>query len=193
MLYLIGGCGRSSKSTLAGRIGKRHGVPWFPLDALKMGLCKGASLLEVDPDRDELETADQLWPIIEPLLDHLIFEDRPYTVEGVNLRPAAIARFIADTEGSVRACFLGYPDVAIEAKASAVALHPGPPTDWLHRTGVDNVRRYLEASQAISNRLRVECQAAGLSFFDTGVAFDPALDAAEQYLVSPVADVRKLV
>ena len=36
MLYLVGGCSRSGKSTLAGQMRVRHGVPWFPLDALKM-------------------------------------------------------------------------------------------------------------------------------------------------------------
>lgn len=44
MLYIVGGCSRSGKSILAGRMCSRHGIPWFSLDALKMGLYLGAPL-----------------------------------------------------------------------------------------------------------------------------------------------------
>ena len=111
MLYLIGGCSRSGKSTLAERMRVRHGIPWFPLDALKMGLHLGAPSLGIYPEDDDLETADRMWPIIQGVLDHLLFDGRDYLVEGVNIRPHLIARFIGETDEPVRACFLGYPEV----------------------------------------------------------------------------------
>ncbi|MCB8829211.1 hypothetical protein LJD47_29795, partial [Escherichia coli] len=101
MLYIVGGCSRSGKSILAGRMCARHGVPWFTLDALKMGLHLGARSLGVLPGADDLGTADQMWPIIEPILDHAIFDRRDYLVEGVNLRPQAVARFIQEADQPV--------------------------------------------------------------------------------------------
>ncbi len=98
MLYIVGGCSRSGKSILAGRMGERHGIPWFSLDALKMGLHLGAPSLGIAPDADDLDTADLMWPIVEPILDHAIFDRRDYLVEGVNLRPQTVARLIADTD-----------------------------------------------------------------------------------------------
>ena len=66
MLYLVGGCSRSGKSTLAERIRVQHGVPWFPLDALKMGLHLGASSLGIHPDEDVLcSRASHAW--VRPL------------------------------------------------------------------------------------------------------------------------------
>ena len=65
----------------------RHGVPWFPLDALKMGLHFGAPSLGIHPDDDDLETADRMWPIIKGALEHLIWDGRDYLVEGDNLCP----------------------------------------------------------------------------------------------------------
>ena len=50
MLYLVAGCSRSGKSVLAERMRVRHGVPWFPLDALTMGLARGAPALGIDPE-----------------------------------------------------------------------------------------------------------------------------------------------
>src|SRR6516164_4815039 len=133
MLYLIGGCSRSGKSLLAERMRARHGVPWFPLDALKMGLHLGAPSLGIHPDDDDLETADRMWPIIKGILEHLIWDGRDYLAEGDNLRPQTVAGFIRDTDTPVRVCFLGYPDVAIESKAMHVAQHTGLPNDWLNQ------------------------------------------------------------
>jgi predicted kinase len=64
MLYLVGGCSRSGKSLLAERMRAKHGIPWFSLDALKMGLFHGAPTLGIDPNADDLLTADQLSPIV---------------------------------------------------------------------------------------------------------------------------------
>ena len=50
----------------------RHGVPWFTLDALKMGLYLGAPSLGVHPDDDDLETADRMWPIIKGVIENLV-------------------------------------------------------------------------------------------------------------------------
>jgi hypothetical protein len=183
MLYIVGGCSRSGKSTLAERMRTRHGVPWFPLDALKMGLYLGAPSYGVNPDDEDIETADLMWPIVTGALEHLIFDGRDYLVEGVNLRPQTVAQFIIETDEPVRSCFLGYPEAAIETKAMDVAQYAGAPKDWLHRTGPDNVRRYLKASRSLSRVLRDDCAAIGLPFFDTGADFHAALAAAERALV----------
>ena len=170
---------------LAERMRAHHGVPWFTLDALKMGLYLGAPSLEVLPQADDLCTADQMWPIIEPILDHAVFDGRDYLVEGVNLRPTAVATFIQESDQPVRACFLGYPDMNVEDKAREVARHTGPPTDWLHRTGAENVRRYLGVSRQLSRQLRDDCNSFGIPFVDTGADFHAGLDAAERALVHP--------
>lgn len=167
---------------LAARMCARHGIPWFALDALKMGLHLGAPALGVMPAGDDLATADRMWPIVEPILDHAIFDRRDYLVEGVNLRPATVARFIQECDEPVRACFLGYPDIRIEAKAMHVARHSGPPTDWLHRTGTENVRRFLKISRALSRSFRDECATLDIPFVDTGADFQAGVAAAEHVL-----------
>ena len=185
MLYIVGGCSRSGKSLLAERMRLRHGVPWFPLDALKMGLYLGAPSLGVDPEDDDLETADRMWPIIKGVLEHLIFDGRDYLVEGDDLRPRTVARFIEEAESPMRACFLGYPHVSIETKAARVAEFAGLPNDWLYRTGPDNVRRYLEISRSLSRVLQEECSRVGIPFVDTGDDFDAGMAAAELALIDP--------
>jgi hypothetical protein len=182
MLYLVGGCGRSGKSTLAERMRVRHGVAWFPLDALKMGLYLGASQLGVHPEHDDLETADRMWPIVRAMVENLIFDGRDYLVEGVNLRPDTVAAFVQQSEDPIRACFLGYPDLPAEAKAGHVAAHTGLPNDWLNPMGPAYVTRYLDQCRRLSATLRDDCGRLDLPFFDTGGDFHGALDAAERRL-----------
>jgi len=148
-----------------------------------MGLHVGAPLFGVHPDEDDLETADRMWPIVKGVLEHLMFDGRDYLVEGVNLRPQTVAAFIEQADEPVSACFLGYPEAAIEVKAIQVAQYAGLPNDWLHRTGPDNVRRYLEVSKSLSRRLRADCAALGLPFFDTGVDFQAGVASAERALI----------
>ncbi len=183
MLYLVGGCSRSGKSSLAERMRLRHGVPWFPLDALKMGLYRGAPQLGVHPEHDDLETADRMWPIVQALVENLIFDGRGYLVEGVNLRPDTVAAFVQQSEDPIRACFLGYPDLPVETKAIHVAAQVGLANDWLNRMGPEYVVRYLGECRRLSEMLRDDCARLGLDFFDTGGDFHGALDAAERRLV----------
>ncbi len=184
MLYIVGGCSRSGKSILAERMRIRHGIAWFPLDALKMGLHLGAPSLGVHPDEDDLETADLIWPVIKGVLEHLLFDGRDYLVEGVNLRPRTVAAFLEQAGEPMTACFLGYPDVQIETKMAHVARYADLPNDWLNRTGEANRRRYLEVSRSLSRHLRDECAVVGIPFIDSGVDFHAGVDAAERILTA---------
>ena len=178
MLYLVGGVSRSGKSQLAERMRERHGVSWFPLDALKMGLFRGAPDLGIHPEHEDLATADRMWPIVRGLIENLIFDGRPYLVEGVNLRPDTVAAFIAETREPVAACFLGYPEMDAATKAHLVARHAGLPNDWLNGMGPAYVADYLEGCRRASGRLRDDCARLSLAFFDTGADFEGELAAA---------------
>ena len=64
MLYLVGGSPRAGKPTIARRFVSKTGIPCFGLDYLKMGLARGLPEYGVDPNKDDLVTAKQLWPIV---------------------------------------------------------------------------------------------------------------------------------
>jgi 2-phosphoglycerate kinase len=183
MLYLVGGASRAGKSTLAERMRLRHGVPWFALDALKMGLFLGVPELGVHPEDDDLETADRMWPILRGLLENLIFDGRDYLVEGVNLRPQTVAAFQSETEAPIASVFLGYPDIDLAAKRRQVADGAGQYNDWLNRMGEAYIAEYLEESRRFGAQLRDECARLDLPFVDTAGDLEDALTLAEHCLI----------
>jgi hypothetical protein len=183
MLYLVGGCSRSGKSVLAERIHRLHGVPWFPLDALKMGLYEGAPELGVDPNADDLFTADQLWPIVRGLIQHFIVDGRDYLIEGVSLRPVTVAEIIADNKTKIRACFLGYPGLSPDVKADFINRFDGLPNDWLSTMGAEFIEHHIHRCIRVSADLQRECACLDIPYFDTGQNFEPGLRAAEQALL----------
>jgi hypothetical protein len=125
------------------------------------------------------------WPIVRGLLENLLFDGRDYLVEGVNLRPATVAAFIAESDAAIRACFLGYPSLTAEAKAVLVTRHAGLPNDWLNGLEPDYVSSYLKTCVELSAYLRDECSTLGLPFFDTGADFQGGVRAAERALLAP--------
>lgn len=182
MLYLIGGATRSGKTTLAREMLARRGVPWFSLDMLRTGLRHGAPGLGLDLSQGDLDAADRLWPVVQPLLDSILFFDVPYLVEGSCLRPSHLARFQARrSEADIRILFLGYPGTAPDRKLSQLEAHGGV-NDWLaarpRAARAGQVARGLADSRALAR----ECARAGLPFLDTGEDFAAAISGAVSLL-----------
>ena len=184
MLYLIGGASRAGKTILACRLLTNHGVAWFSLDVLRMGLHRGAPSLGLDPDRDDLDEADRLWPVVRAMVTNLLEYGRDYSLEGACLRPEHAAEAMAANPGQVKACFLGYPGLAATAKAQLIQTHAGGPNDWLSHNPPEDISDFATRAIIRSALLAATCDALGLPFFDTGTAFEATLLAAERMLVT---------
>lgn len=185
MLYLVGGVGRAGKSLLTERLLLQHRIAGFSLDVLRMGLSQGAPSLGLDPERNDLDEADLLWPIVLPMCRNLIGCGRDYCVEGACLRPQQAAEIIAASPGRVRACFLGYPHMDPATKASLIKRHTDGPNNWTATATDNEILAIAEFGISMSGLLRDSCQMLGLPFVDTGLDFEAGLLAAEESLLMP--------
>jgi hypothetical protein len=184
MLYLIGGVSRAGKSILADRLLGNHGIAWFSLDVLRMGLFGGAPSLGLDPERDDLEEADRMWPIVRGICANLIESRQNYCLEGACLRPAQAAEIADAFSGQVRACFLGYPGMDLSRKLDLIETYAGGSNDWLSQYDAAARRSFVQTTIAQSAALQAACERLDVSFFDTGKDFEEAILAAERFLVS---------
>ncbi|MDJ0276489.1 hypothetical protein QLH51_06740 [Sphingomonas sp. 2R-10] len=182
MIYFIGGASRSGKSLLASRMMTQAGVPWLSLDVLRMGLVRGAPVLGLNAEADDLEEAARLWPIIRAMTENMIDDGRDYLIEGACLDPCDVATLVA--AGEARACFLGYPRLSAKEKAGFVLQFRDGPNDWLTDEPRQVMLAHLLDGCRTSRRIEKSCGEVDLPFFDTGCDFGIALSAAERWLVA---------
>lgn len=182
-MYLVGGAARCGKTVLARKLLADAAVPWFSLDALRVGLTRGLPGLGLDLAHDDLDEAERLWPVVGELIENILFWDLDYLVEGSCLLPAHAAELVRRrSDKAIRVLFLGCPGLTPEAKLDLIDTHRVGGNDWL--AGADRPERLAHAARAIRDSLRLERLAAdaGLPFFDTGADFQDAIDRAAAHL-----------
>ena len=165
-------------------------VPWFSLDALRVGLTKGEPALGLDLNRDDLEEAERLWPIVSELLENILFWDVDYLVEGSCISPLAAAELITRrADRDIRAIFLGSPRLKPEEKLAFMDANPVGGNDWLRNE--PEPERLSHARRIVKDSALFEQQAAAASlpFYDTGGDFLASVAEAAAYLTRP-ANVR---
>jgi hypothetical protein len=169
MLYIVGGAARSGKTLLARRMLEVARVPWFSLDVLRAALTKGAPVLNLDFNHEDLEEGERLWPIVSQMFEAMLLDSTSYLVEGSCLRPsdvAALMRKRADKD--IRTLFLGFPDASPHDKRAQIDANRIGGNDWFSPLAdVDKITQ-VERMIRDSQQLRDEAHANGLPFFDTG-------------------------
>lgn len=115
VVYLIGGCSRSGKSTLANRLLERKRIPLLStdvLDASFQDLGKIPSNINDQGQRSN-QVVQQL---LEPMIARTIAGHAPYCFEGIHLAPQFIARMIRQHRRKICPCVLGFPGISIDTK-----------------------------------------------------------------------------
>lgn len=181
MIYLIGGPGRSGKTTLAWRLAKRHDIPFFSLDYLMMGLHHGAPTLHVDPHQAEASIALRMWPVCRPMIIAMLENGEEYCVEGFTLTPEHASQVIDLFPDDIRACFLGYCMADAQRKWRDERQYPTT-NSWPADRQNDEALAEIEFMKQVSIALREDCARKGFRFFDTSTEFEDVITTAEEYL-----------
>ena len=184
MLYIVGGASRCGKTTLAQQMLARHGVPWFSLDGLRVGLTRGLPSLGLDMERDDLVEAKGLWPVIRPMLSSIVYWDTDYLVEGSCLLPEDIAAFMAEhADETVRTVFVGAPFLSPSEKLAQMQAHTGGTNDWFSDLSEEEQARHADYVVANSRQINCLAQEAGLPSVDTGTDFQAGVEKVRDCLM----------
>lgn len=170
MIYLVGGCSRSGKTTLARRLLAERGVPYFASDHLVRSLGR-LNLAGISAEADDRATAAKLERLLLTLVAAIGYDGHDYLIEGVHLGPRQIRRAIEAIHHPIAGCILGYPEAELEAKLAALTARGGEGSgggggDWLLAFDRPAQLRFLERQREISREHRAEAAEAGLPFLD---------------------------
>jgi len=181
MIYLIGGPSQAGKTTLALRLTKLHGIPFFSLDYLMMGLHDGAPALHIDPNDPEALVAARMWPACKPMIVAMLENGEEYCVEGFGITPERASQLIDLFPDDIRFCFLGYGTADAEVKLENERQYRTT-NAWLQDRPREEALAELEFMKKVSIALREECSDRGYAFFDISTEFEEVIRRAEQYL-----------
>lgn len=186
MIYLVGGCSRSGKTTLARRLLAARGVPYFGSDYLMRTLHR-LGLAGISAEEDDRVTAARLEQPLLTLVAALGYDGHDYLLEGVHLGPRQIRRAIEAIDHPIAGCVLGYPDAELEAKLAALTAQSGGGgrgNDWLLQFDRPTQLRFLERQREISREHRAEAAAADLPFLDGSADIAAAVAGGLQALTA---------
>ncbi len=182
VLYLVGGPPRTGKSTVAIMLMQRRAIPWLPTDVIRNVLGRADPQIAA---LDRFDRIDDLVQMMRPYLEHTIDvclgQSRAFLVEGIEIRPADVARYEARHPGT-RSCFLG------NATITPSSLREVPGDNPWHASSTDIGLERLSASiRRWSLETEAACRHTGHPYVDMGrEGFDRGVRRALGILVDDV-------
>jgi adenylate kinase family enzyme len=167
MIYLIGGCPRSGKSTLARKILREKGIAFTSLDLLAQALKKGLPELGFHTHSDfehYVSKCDSYFPFIWPFIKTARYLDDNYIIEGCDFTPQhsrKLQELAIENGFEIKACFLGFSEVTDYELEKF-----GSKYSWMHGKPIDELKLSGEKFLKISEYNQKECEKLGIKYFD---------------------------
>ena len=174
MIYLIGGCPRVGKSTLAQKLVKDKCIPYVPLDTVVHMLKEGSTDVDIESNTD---VPEKFYPFLERFIYHTKYGVSDYTIEGVAFTPRQAYKLLQEYE--MRVCFLGTSSISLET-----VLKHGGVNNWLKLHSHEEQQRLVESYIPRSAKIKAECEEFNLQYFDMALLSYPEnINKAFNYLI----------
>ncbi len=175
MIYLIGGCPRVGKSTLAQKIVEEKNIPNIPLDVLVHVLKDSIPKFDL---KNDIDVANKFFPFLDSFIKHSIFTVPDYVLEGVIFTPAQVHKL--QRKYKIKACFLGTSKTSLEHMLRYTGHN-----NWMSTKS----RKHLEKLPATyierSEYFKKESKKYGFRYFDMSQGkHAQSIEKAYQYLFS---------
>lgn len=181
MLYILGGSPRSGKSTIGRKLVKEKAIPFFCIDFLITSLQE-VKPLNIQHGQPFIGKAENLWPLVKPLLIHLLQEESNYLVEGDGILPKHVLELMKQYPTEIKSCFVGFSQADLNQKFKDIREFVGK-GDWTKRIDDMKLKQNIEDMIEFSNYLKNECSKYNIPYFDSSNNnFNDYLESVFQYL-----------
>lgn len=183
MIYLIGGCPRSGKSTLARKILQEKKIAFTSLDILAQALKKGLPELGFHTHSDfeyYVSKCESYFPFIWPFIKTSYYLDENYVIEGCDFTPHHAKKYqkLALEKGfEIKVIFLGFSKITDYEIEKFGSKH-----SWMHGKTKDEIKESGEKFLKISKYNAKECKELKMKYFDVSGNDVVALEKAYNYL-----------
>lgn len=157
-IYFIGGASGAGKSTIAAKLGERHGIPVVELDAFQR------ILIPAFDDREALFAA--MRNLASGLAIDLLGARSPCLLEGSWIEVAEAARLRTSSANRFHPVYCGFPGAQAEQRLQSIQEAKLHWLNWLAGEDEAAALSFLRKQIQASRRLQVQCRDAAIPFFD---------------------------
>jgi hypothetical protein len=130
------------------------------------------------------EIAEKMGPFLQGMIDCMLVDGMDYVIEGEAMLPQLVAELVEKYPDKIRAVFVGYTEISVEAKVALVKEHSDGENDWLTSESDEYIRDHIGNMGAYSKMIKNECEKHGLLYLDTSGDFLGTIEAATDFLVA---------
>lgn len=182
MIYIISGASRSGKSLITKILFKKLSIPYLSIDFLMMGFMHGIPSFGINDKMWAHEIGEKLWPILNGMIETMIYNNQDYIFEGEAFIPKYIAELENKFPGKIKACFLGYTKINMHEKIMHVKKYPNHDHDWLVNLEESQIEEHIKNMQWYSQKIEKECLENKIEYFDSSIGFEGSMERVLNYL-----------
>jgi hypothetical protein len=183
MLYILGGAPRTGKSILGRKFVSDKQIPFFCIDFLITAIEEGTPQIGIKHGQPFISKAEGLWPLVKPLLTHLIREEPNYLIEGDGILPKQVSELQKLYPHKIQSCFVGFAGITASEKLKQIREFGGNQDDWTKKVSDEKLFKTIEDMIEYSKYLKEECDKYDISYFDLSNNFSESLEKVFQYLI----------
>ncbi len=172
-IILIGGVAGTGKSTLAQKLSKHAGIPWFSTDQIRTILYTSMSEEE---KADNEQNTSKIWKGVVALANRPFPWESGCIIEGIGILPELVARDLKENP-AVKAIFLTQTN---KEKITEI-ISERSKLPWIKTKTEEQQKKKVEILIASNKKLTVDAEKFGFPIIEahTDKTFDEALSILE--------------
>jgi len=182
MIYLIGGTGRSGKSTLRKLLCQKYGISGISTDRIVQMFAVALPDFGLNFETDWQVGFDKMHELIKALLTHCA-ETEDFVIEGWQISPSQIKVYQEYSRNNLKICILGCGEADWKKKMLDIRGNPSY-NEWTDEYDDLKLEELVKELILTSQKHKKECEEFGVQYFETSENFVENIKKAADYLVN---------
>lgn len=181
MIYLIGGTGRSGKSTVRKLLCQKYQTSGISTDHITQMMAIAVPEHNLNFDSKWEIGFGKMNELIKALLTHHP-DNQDFVIEGWQISPSLIKVYQEYSQNYLKICILGCAEANIKQKMIDIRNNLSY-NEWTNKYSDKELKNLVKELIKTSKRHKKECTEFGVQYFETSKNFEKAVQKAAEYLV----------
>jgi 2-phosphoglycerate kinase len=182
MIYLIGGTGRSGKSTVRKLLCQKYQISGISTDQITQMMAIAVPEYNLNFESKWQIGFEKMNELIKALLTHHP-DSQDFVIEGWQISPKLVKIYQEYSRNNLRICILGCSNAGIKQKMLDIRNNPSY-NEWTDKYSDKELENLVKELIETSKRHKKECAEFGVQYFETSKNFEKMIQKAADYLIN---------